>query len=221
MAGVVVTCPECAKKFKPKGEVQGKKIKCPFCKHPFLVPAGKESKPDKEKKPAAAKEAKAKPDAKPADGPSPVTVKKPTEDELEADHNPYGVKHIEMVPRCPNCTEEMENEHAVICLYCGYNTMTRQWGKTEKTLGITFGQHLLYLLPAIGSATFAVFATIFLLYYSIVSPYDVDGTMMSWTDHESMRMWTSVALLFVIWVAGMFCFKKFIEKPKPDEIKLD
>ncbi len=45
--------------------------------------------------------------------------------------------------------------------------------------------------------------------------------MMSFTNHESIRMWSTVFWLFVIWCAGMFCFKKFIEKPKPDEISLD
>lgn len=219
MAGVVVTCPECAKKFRPKAEVQGKKIKCPFCAHPFVVPAAKEANPDKEKKAqaASAKNGKAKPDAKPT-APAKSQAEQDMDDETD---DPYGVKHVELVPRCPNCTEEMENEHATICLNCGYNTMTRQWGKTEKTIGLTFEGHLMYLLPAIGSATFAIFAAIFLLYYTIVSPYDVEGTMMSFTNTEAIRMWTTLGLLFVIWVAGMFCFKKFIEKPKPDEIKLD
>ena len=39
-----VTCPECDKKFKPKSDVRGKKIKCPFCKEAFTVPAEKKSK---------------------------------------------------------------------------------------------------------------------------------------------------------------------------------
>jgi DNA-directed RNA polymerase subunit RPC12/RpoP len=213
MAGVVVTCPECAKKFRPKADVQGKKIKCPFCAHPFVVPAAKGANPDKKAKAAAAKNGKAKPAA---------AAKSQAEQDMDDENvDPYGVKHVELVPRCPNCTEEMENEHATICLNCGYNTMSRQWGKTEKTIGLTFERHLTYLLPAMGSATFSVFAVIFLLYYTIVSPYDVEGTMMSFTNSEAIRMWTTLALLFVIWVAGMFCFKKFIKKPKPDEIKLD
>jgi DNA-directed RNA polymerase subunit RPC12/RpoP len=217
MAGVVVTCPECAKKFKPKADVQGKKIKCPFCAHPFVVPAAKEAKSEKDKKAKAVPAKNGK--AKPAD--APVAAKSQAEQDPDDDVDPYGVKHIELVPRCPNCTEEMENEHATICLHCGYNTLTRQWGKTEKTVGLTFERHLTYLLPAIGSFTFSICAIIFMLYYTIVSPYDVEGTMMSFTNSEAIRMWSTLAMLFVIWVAGMFCFKKFIEKPKPDEIKLD
>ena len=57
---VVVACPECEKKFKPKGDVQGKKIKCPFCKEPFVVPAVPQVKAKPAKgKPDAAKPAKA------------------------------------------------------------------------------------------------------------------------------------------------------------------
>jgi DNA-directed RNA polymerase subunit RPC12/RpoP len=222
---VAVTCPECEKKFKPKADVQGKKIKCPFCTHPFVVPAAKGTKPDKpdkdkKAKAAPAKSDKAKPDAKPAPTAA-EAAKSKLEQELETDENPYGVKNVDLVPRCPNCTAEMENEHAVICLSCGYNTMTREWGKTEKTIGITFERQLMYMLPALGAAAFTFCTIIFLLYYSTVSPYDVDKTMMAFSDHESMRMWTTVIFLFWVWGAGMFCFKKFIEKPKPDEIKLD
>jgi DNA-directed RNA polymerase subunit RPC12/RpoP len=226
MAGVVVTCPECEKKFKPKADVQGKKIKCPFCAHPFVVPAAKGARPDKPDKDKAkatpTKNGKAKPDAKPAAAAAPAAAgRSQAEQDLETDENPYTVKNVDLVPRCPNCTEEMENEHAVICLNCGYNTLTREWGKTEKTLGITFERQLTYMLPALGAATFTVFAIISLLYYAIVSPYDVDKTMMEFSNSEAIRMWTTVAMLFVIWTAGMFCFKKFIEKPKPDEISLD
>lgn len=220
MAGVIVTCPECKKKFKPKADVQGKKIKCFFCKAAFVVPAANGAKPDADKK-AAAKSDKGKPDAKPGEGPSAPTIKSATEAELEADLNPYDVKHVDLVPRCPNCTQEMEDENATICLYCGYNTMTREWGRTEKTLGVTFSRQFMYLLPAIGSATFAIFTIIGMVYNAVLGPYDVQGTMMEFTNHESMRMWSTVFWLFVVWVAGVFCFKKFIEKPKPDEIKLD
>jgi DNA-directed RNA polymerase subunit RPC12/RpoP len=220
MAGnVVITCPECEKRFKPKADVQGKKIKCPFCAHPFAVPAPrpvKAAKADKGK-PDGAKASKPKPaNAKPA----PEAKNAEPEDEFGENPNPYDVKQVALVPRCPNCTAEM-GEHDVICLECGYNTLTRQWGKTEKTLGITFERHIKYLAPAIGAATFAIGSIIFLLYYCLVSPYHVEKTMVEFTDHESIRMWTTVVFLAWTWGAGVFCFKKFIEKPKPDELSLD
>src|SRR5438128_880286 len=136
---VVVTCPECDKKFKPKSDVSGKKIKCPFCAQPFVVPAPKAAKPDKGK-PDGAKAGKDKPaQAKPA-APSPQEA-----DDLDGSPDPYAVKQVELVPRCPNCTDEM-GPHDIICLSCGYNTLTRQWGKTEKKKGNTFGRRLKYLL---------------------------------------------------------------------------
>ena len=216
MAGnIVITCPECEKKFKPKADVQGKKIKCPLCGEAFAVPAAKVTKSDKGK-PDSVKQVKAKPPA----AKSIEQTKADLEDEFAENPNPYGVKQIDMVPRCPNCTAEM-GEHDIICLECGYNTLTRQWGKTEKTVGLTFQRHLIYLLPAIGAAAFSLFSILFLLYYTVVSPFHVEKTMFSFTDHESMRMWTTVIFLAWLWGAGMFCFKKFIEHPKPEEISLD
>ena len=111
----------------------------------FLPAKGDKAKSDKAK-PDTADQAGA-----PNKGPSEASVQSADPD-LDKDENPYGVKHVELVPRCPNCTEEMVNEHATICLNCGYNTMTRQWGRTEKTLGVTFERQLTYMLPALGSA---------------------------------------------------------------------
>ncbi len=223
-AGMVVTCPECAKKFKPKTDVSGKKIKCPFCTEPFVVPAAQEAKPDKAK-PDASKSGKPKPaDAKDAPqakaAPEAAAAAKPSGDDEES-VDPYGVKTVELVPRCPNCTQEM-GEHDTICLSCGYNTLTRQWGKTEKTIGLTPGRHLEYLLPALGSAAFTLFAIInLLLLYTVVPIWVAGSDWLWWIDSEAVRMWATLAFLFIFWVAGVFCYKKFIEKPKPDEIQLE
>ena len=226
---LVVTCPECEKKFKPKTDVRGKKIKCPFCTGPIVVPAAKNGKPaTKNGKPAksksdAIKDAKSKPDAR-KEEPSPPPAPEPpppapADDEFDDNPNPYGVKNVDLVPRCPNCTQEM-GPHDVICLSCGYNTLTREWGKTEKTMGLTGGRHLLYLLPALGSAVFGVFSVLFLIFYGTVAPYWLDNTMFWWLDSEAMRMWAMVIFLVWIFAAGMFCMKRFIEKPKPDEIQM-
>ena len=37
----IITCPECRKKFKGKGNLEGKKIKCPQCAKAFVVPGAK------------------------------------------------------------------------------------------------------------------------------------------------------------------------------------
>ncbi|MCI0380617.1 MAG: hypothetical protein L0215_23780 [Gemmataceae bacterium] len=38
MAEGIITCPNCSEKFKGKGQLVGKRIKCPFCTQPFVVP---------------------------------------------------------------------------------------------------------------------------------------------------------------------------------------
>jgi len=207
--GAVVTCPECAKKFKPKSDVSGKKIKCPFCAEAFVVPAAKAAKPQK-------------PKAEPTEAAVPAAANaKQSNSDLERDENPYGINTVTLVPRCPNCTEEM-GEHDIICLACGYNTMTRAWGKTEKTLGITFDRHLVYLLPAIGSAVFVFCATIGLLIFDVIVPHHVQGSAWTdWLDSEAVRMWITFLFLFWFYIAGLFCFKKFIDQPKPDEIQME
>lgn len=221
-AGMIVACPNCEKKFKPKSDVAGKKIKCPFCTEPFVVPVPKDAKPDKAK-PDQIKAGKPKPDAD-ADAPqtkaAPEAAAAPVDD-FDADPNPYGIKTVELVPRCPNCTQEM-GEHDTICLACGYNTLTRQWGKTEKILGMTANRHVIYLLPPIGSAIFTFFAVICLLILYALVPYWVVGSgWFWWIDSEAVRMWTTLIFIGIFWVAGVFCYKKFIEKPKPDEIKIE
>lgn len=222
-ASPAITCPHCDKKFKPKVSVQGKKIKCPFCAHPFAVPgdssdATVNDPPGKtmaEKKKANPDQAKAAPPAQTA-----PEAKNP-DDEFDDNPDPYGVKDQDLTPRCPNCAKELANENAIICIYCGYNTLTREVSFTKKTVKTTAGRHFKYLLVPIGAATFLFSAVIFLLYYSAVSPYHVNNTMFEFTDHESMRMWSTVTILTWIWGSGLFCFKKFFEKPKPDEIVID
>lgn len=200
-AALVVACPDCEKKWKPKNDLSGKKVKCPFCQHIFVVPGLRAEK--------------ATPEAPPDD----VPQTKPTNPDDDAD--PYGVKTVELTNRCPNCTAEM-GEHDMICLSCGYNTMTRQWGSTTKTKGVTLKQQMIYLLPPIGAAAFVLCSIIGLIMLYTVVPYWVHDSKWLWIlDHESIRMWGTTVFLFIAWAAGMYCVHRFIEKPAPDEVKLD
>jgi DNA-directed RNA polymerase subunit RPC12/RpoP len=216
VTSVVVSCPSCEKRFKPKGDVQGKRIKCPYCKGPIAVPAAGAPKADP-KKPAKQKpESEMTPEEKAAS----VEERRKSYDEDFDDKKAYDAQTVELVPRCPNCTAEM-GAHDIICLQCGYNTLTREWGKTEKVIALTFGRHLKYLAPAIGAATFVVFSVIGLVYFCVMSPYDFDKTMFEFTNSEAIRMWTCVIFLFWLFGSGIFCIKKFIENPKPEEIKVE
>lgn len=205
----IITCPECKKKFKGKADLEGKKIKCPFCAKPFQVP-GKDQK--------AAPAAVAPAAAEAADASGPQKANQWYEDE---DSNPYGVTALDLQARCPNCANPMESEKAVVCLTCGYNTMTRQWGKTEKVFGITRGEHFMHLLPGIICATIVFLFIVLLFFYCMVIPDMVEKTWASFLDHESMRLWISSSILMTCWGLGMFCFKRLIVNPKPAEEEKD
>lgn len=225
VTAVVVTCPECEKRFKPKGDVQGKKIKCPFCKEPFVVPAAKQvkGKADAKKKPKPEEEADeviAVEMTAEEQAAAEAAEKQAAYNAQFADNAAYEVKQVALVPRCPNCTTEM-GPHDIICLNCGYNTLTREWGKTAKVVRLTFKRHFAYLAPALGAAVFVIVSVVGLLYFSIVSPYDLHDTMFSFTNSEAIRMWGSVIFLFWLFGAGTFCIKKFIDKPKPEDIMIE
>jgi len=202
----VITCPECRKKFKGKGNLQGKKIKCPLCAKPFVVAEEKKPKPV-----PPAPEAVAAPAAPPlgfADDP-----------DEDNDPNPYGVTELDIAPRCPVCAQLMADEKAFICLFCGYNTLTREMGKTEKTLSHTTSERVFYLLPGIIVALAAFGFIIGLTYYSVVLPDKVYKGHLAWLDHESLRMWFTIITLGLVWGFGMFAYKRLIDHPMPEEKK--
>ena len=134
--------------------------------------------------------------------------------------NPYGVTELDLAPRCPNCANEMESEEAVVCLYCGYNTLTRTWGKTQKVIAMTGGEHFLWLLPGLICATVIISLIVFVMAYCLVVPYVSKDAWFDFADHESLRLWTVSICLFIIWGLGYFCFKRLVLQPKPpDKVK--
>lgn len=211
MANPVITCPECEKQFKGKGDLQGKKIRCPFCKEPFTVPVADEEEP-------APKPAAKKPAPKPA-AKTPASKAMAGDDE-DDNPNPYGITKLDLAPRCPNCANEMESEEAVVCLYCGYNTLTRTWGKTEKIIAMTGSEHFMWLLPGLACVLTIVLLIVFLITYCLVVPYYSQGEWYEFSDHESMHMWFSAIMLSGMWALGYFAFNRLVLNPKPpDKVK--
>lgn len=206
----VITCPECKKKFKGKGDLAGKKIKCPLCSKVFVVPAAG----------AEAKSEAVKAGAAPAPGTAPAPAAAPmkfADDEEDANPNPYGVTALDLAPRCPNCAQEMEDEKAFICLYCGYNTLTREIGRTEKLIAHTSGEKFKHWLPGLMNL-FAIFFMVGLItFFSTVVPGMVEGGRLSFLDHESLRMWLTLIFLSLIWTCGFFAYKRLILEPTPQE----
>jgi len=234
----VVTCPECGQKFKPKADVRGKKILCPFCSKSFVVPidGGTSSSAIQDKGQGAAGAGTiplAKDDAgtiplanndmgtSALAGDAPISPHQ-VDDEDFGDESAYGVTHLDLAPRCPNCTEKMVPRDAVVCLKCGYNTLTREWGKTEKTIGVSFGRQFVYLLPGLLCFFCLVSWIITELIYAVYWPYWVAGeSWIDWTDHESLRMWSVTVGMAMFYALARYCYKRFIVKPIPDELQLD
>src|SRR5947209_6341342 len=151
-----INCPSCQKRFKSKADLRGKRIRCPFCSESFIVPMDEpdeleeleeveDEAPAKKPKPAKAEAAMAEA-AKEEAGADMEPIPLQVSDD-EQGENPYVVTELDLAPRCPNCAHEMPSAEAVVCLNCGYNTLTREWGKTEKLLGVSMSQHTVHLLP--------------------------------------------------------------------------
>ena len=198
----VITCPECKKKFKGKGNLAGKKIKCPLCTKAFVVPAEKKSEATKPA-PGTAAGAAAAPQGK-------IFA-----DDDEDNPNPYGITELDIAARCPNCAQLMADEDAFICLFCGYNSLTRELGHTEKHVSHTGGERFKHLLPGIISALGAFLLVVFMTFYSVVLPSIVYGSKLSFLDHESLRMWFTIIALSFIWAFGLFAYKRLIVYPTP------
>jgi DNA-directed RNA polymerase subunit RPC12/RpoP len=214
----VISCPACAKRFKGRPELKGKKVRCPACAHTFLVEdvATDPGATDDEPPPAP----KARPPAKPKPAAKPAAPPPALEDE-DDDPNPYGVTTADMAPRCPHCANEMESADAIVCLFCGYNTQTRQIGQTKTVVQTTTGEHFMWLLPGLLSGLGIVFLSIFCLFFCLALPDMIQRSWMSFLDHESMRMWITLIALAIMWPAGFFAHKRLIMQPRPPEQKKD
>ncbi len=196
----IITCPECRKKFKGKANLEGKKIKCPLCSKAFVVPREAAS------------------DLVAVEAPPPAAPMGFADGE-EADAKAYGVTELDIAPRCPNCAQLMADEDAFVCLFCGYNSLTREVGQTERTFGHTSGEIFAHVLPGILGAFMALAFICGITYFSVVLPNVVYKTGFSWLDHESLRMWFTIITLGLIWGCGMFAYKRLIVQPTPPEKK--
>jgi hypothetical protein len=216
MAAPIITCPACTKKFKGKEGIQGKRIKCPLCSTPFVVPAdgGAQVKAG----PATEGGIQLKKEAPTAQAQGHQRVVWTKEDD---DGTPYKMGEFDERPRCPNCANLLEHSKAVICLYCGYNTQTREWGQTVKAMSVTGGQHFAHLLPGIFFLFMLILFIVGILFFSLELPAMVAGTWADKLDHESVRMWTILLALMFMWAFGLLAFRRLVLNPKPKEKEKD
>jgi DNA-directed RNA polymerase subunit RPC12/RpoP len=229
---IAVSCPECRKQIKAPPEVQGKKIRCKACGHVFLVKptrAGKSQpaeedlvqvlpledevvvQPLDEEDPLD--QVKAVPARKRA-----APAKKKIDDD-EEDSNPYGVTDTELATRCPHCAGALD-EGQVICLECGYNTITRERvTKVLKTIEHNFWDWFLWLLPGVVCALVAVGLITWDILYCIFaeSIFDVQ-TWYGWLlCHYGIKIWMVIISLFGVWYAGKFAVRRLIFNYRPPE----
>ena len=161
----------------------------------------------------------------------------------EDDANPYAVTDEKQGFRCPNCANEMESVDAIICLFCGYNTVTRMSPGTRKIHETTGWDQTKWLLPAF-AAILGIIALIGgLIYYHFELPYVIFDTHPSWADVEKdpetegsrvkivkkidlfsanmflpmIELWPAIFVLFMGYKLGRFAFVRLVLDPKPPE----
>ena len=156
---IVISCPQCGKQMRAPAELVGKQVRCKECRHVFVLksaPLAKSSPEPPTKKPSgSAKEAKPIGSTAPSKGASPAKSAPSAAGSTKAqssDPKVYDVTDTDLMPRCPYCAKELETEHQVICLNCGYNTHTRERIEPKKTFATTGGDLFLWLLPGILAA---------------------------------------------------------------------
>jgi hypothetical protein len=116
----------------------------------------------------------------------------------------------------------MESEDAIICLFCGYNTETRQIGQTTTVMATTAGEHFKWLLPGLAAGLGLIFVGVLCLFFSVMLPTLLSPkSWLTFLDHESMRMWMALICLGSMWGMGLFAYKSLIMEPKPREKKKD
>jgi DNA-directed RNA polymerase subunit RPC12/RpoP len=213
---IQIVCPECDKQIKAPDSVLGKKVRCKFCQAVFVA------------KKAAAKSPAAKPAKPPAGKPNkppagkPAKSSKPALDDEEEDANPYGMTDTDLAYRCPNCANEMENDDAIICLTCGYNTETREQGKTRKVHGLSGGEHFVWLLPGIACVLALLLVIGFNVWY-LMKIDDFVNADDSWYlavwCSGGIKFWVVLISLFIVFFTGKFAVKRLILHPKPPEVE--
>jgi DNA-directed RNA polymerase subunit RPC12/RpoP len=225
---VVLRCPECDKQIQVPVTLEGKQIRCKDCGHTFKVRtdagaatgAKPEPKPVKKKEPAKASApaaVKAKAKSTPAEVKK-APDKKSEEEEDARNPNPYGVEALDQVPRCPHCAGDMEAGD-IICLHCGYNTVTRSRPVIIVAVEHTFLDWFLWLTPPI-LCVFVFFGFIgFIVFLFFFLTPIIDAHKDDWWAFAPriFQLWGTIFSLFIMFFSMRFALKRFIFHPRPPE----
>jgi hypothetical protein len=214
---ITVVCPECHKAIQAPADFAGKKVRCKQCGNVFRAspapPQGAIARTVGGKPPAAANNVR--PQVAPL---APST----DEDEDDGGGNPYSVKTdgSEGVARCPECANEMDGPDAVICLHCGYNTVTRERHSLKKIEHVTDADKFMYLLPGFVCA----FAILFLivvdvLYCALLRPNKDAPWIVDVLGYGGTKLWVVISTLFAMAFLARFAVLRLILHPNPPEVE--
>lgn len=227
----VIACPECKKQIKVSDALVGKKIRCKECEAVFPVRAPK-SAAGPAKSPAG--KPGAKPAAKPAatkprpddDAPIQLQIDASEDDDAGGSQGPVGYvleATDDHLPRCPFCAKVMESTEAVICIHCGYNTVTRLRGETKKVYEISAGRRFLWLLPGIICLLIVIGLVVLDIFCWLKMK---DWAEDSWMQNDdktwvirphAFTLYITVALVAVMLAVGKFAFRRLFINNKPPE----
>jgi DNA-directed RNA polymerase subunit RPC12/RpoP len=217
-ATITIVCPECGKNLTAPAKAAGRKVRCKYCDHPFVVKAAADKPADKAApaRPAAGKAAPSKPPA----GAHAAPAQPPADDDDEMNSNPYEVTDIDLAPRCPYCANKMPSEDAIICLICGYNTVTRMRAEMKKTYDVTALDWILWLGPAVLCVLFIIGMTVFDILYCVNANTWIDENA-DWYIYVwrvfAIKLWAVVISVFVMYLAARFAIRRLVFNPHPPE----
>ncbi|MGF1578670.1 MAG: hypothetical protein ACFCD0_04835 [Gemmataceae bacterium] len=217
-----IHCPYCGKGFKANPKMFGKKTRCKGCEEIFVVEPPEEFEEEEETSVQSASKKRASSSVRTSKVSSGILPEDEPEEDDDDDEggDPYGVTTLDLTPRCPNCANPLESEESIICLYCGYNTQTRTWGKTKQVYESTGQDYFLWWLPAFMSLFAIILMMLVILWYCVVVPrvpWVVGSQYYNWMIHESLRMWSVMILLSIMWGLGLFVYNRLIVNPIPPE----
>lgn len=229
MAGPIqVVCSGCQTKYQVPPVLAGKKIRCKSCGGAIAVPGvaakakAAAAKPAAAATPVAAKPAAGKPSASAA---APAGTAAPGASEEWGQISAYEVIKEVDLPRCPHCAHDME-EGEIVCLNCGYNTITRERLPNKVLEPVTGGDYFMWLLPGIVCVVFALLFLVLAQSIFTQVPYlsflDDLGFYYS-SENKAIPSYLAVFFAFDIWGLGYFAFRRLVLNPHPPdkEKKLD
>ncbi|NBR06980.1 MAG: hypothetical protein EBT92_14620 [Planctomycetes bacterium] len=202
---IKITCPECKKVIAVPPDLLGKKVRCKGCSKVFEA-----------QKPAPAKET-----AKPVEEDK---KKQQTGDDPDDDGKAYGVHDTILTARCPNCAKELASEDAIICIFCGYNNLTRQIASTKKTYDITGTDIFIWNLPGIIGAIICLILLIFNIVYMLkidewcaAEEGKTEGPWFGFLAHGAIKLWLYIISGFILFTVGKFSFIRLVYENRPKE----